>query len=113
MTIHVVFVDDEPDICELYADFFESETVRVTTFTDPVEALAFLQKTPVDTCIIDYRMPHMDGLQLRAELPDKLPCYLISGELELECPPGFVGCFQKPVRLEDLESIIDSLNRIQ
>lgn len=105
----VVFVDDEVDIAELYEELFSSETVHVTAFTDPTAAIAYFDTTAVDVCFIDYRMPVMNGLELREKLPDGPSYYLITGELDMECPASFADKFSKPLNFEDVEQMLESL----
>jgi CheY-like chemotaxis protein len=59
----VVVVDDNELFCSKMAHFFEErygDTVKVTTFTDPLKGLAGLQ-TDVDLLIVDLEMPMIDG----------------------------------------------------
>jgi DNA-binding NtrC family response regulator len=109
MTTEVVFIDDEEDICELYLEFFDDDALHVTTFTNPSEAVSFMSANTVHVCFIDYRMPGMNGIDLREQLPDDVDYYLVTGELDLDCPEGFVGKFTKPFRLEELEKILETL----
>ncbi len=108
MTLKLVFVDDEEELGELYEEYFVDVGHEVVTFADPLEAEAYLNNNPVDLCFIDYRMPVIDGLELRTRIPATLHCYLLSGELELDCPQGFEGKLQKPIRIEQIEAIIDA-----
>ena len=105
----VVFVDDEPDIVELYEELFTSGTISVAVFTEPTAAIEHFSQQAVDVCFIDYRMPVMNGIELRAHLPDGPRYYLITGELDMECPEGFANKFSKPLNFEDIEAMLESL----
>lgn len=109
MMKRVVFVDDEPDIVELYEELFTSDTISVTVFTEPTAAIEHFLQQAVDVCFIDYRMPVMNGTELRTHLPDGPRYYLITGELDMECPEGFTDKFSKPLNFEDVETMLESL----
>lgn len=81
MTARVVYVDDEAPLCRAFQLLLRSVPVEVTTFTDPVAALAHLEANPAALIFCDYRMPRMNGLQLLAALPGETPFYMVSGDL--------------------------------
>jgi len=83
--IHVLHVDDEPDIAEMTADYLERAEpgMRVTTATRSRDALEYLGETHIDCVVSDYDMPDMDGIELltavRADYPD-VPFILYTGK---------------------------------
>jgi CheY-like chemotaxis protein len=105
----VVFVDDEADIVELYEELFAGDTIAVTVFTQPTAAIEHFAQHAVDVCFIDFRMPVMNGIELRSHLPDGPRYYLITGELDMDCPEGFTDKFSKPLDFEDVENMLASL----
>ena len=59
---HVLFVDDDPDVCEVIEELLELRGVRVTTAGDGEEALQLmLESITPDVIIADIEMPNMDG----------------------------------------------------
>lgn len=106
MATQVVFIDDEPDIVELYEELFDAEGVQVTTFTEPALAIAHFEQQSVDLCFIDYRMPGMSGIELRQQLPEGPRYFLITGELDMLCPEGFEEKFAKPLDFAAIEQIL-------
>lgn len=64
--IRCVIVDDEYGAVEILAAYAEKvpwlEVVK--TFTDPLEALHFLDEHPVDLLILDINMPDFSGMHL-------------------------------------------------
>jgi CheY-like chemotaxis protein len=56
-------IDDEPAILRLFERFL-SEQYDVRTFADPADALAALGREQPEGLIVDYRMPHMNGVEL-------------------------------------------------
>ncbi|WP_026376548.1 response regulator [Aestuariibacter salexigens] len=109
MTCDVVFIDDEPDLCELYSEFFSSENINVHTFTEPMEALNFLSDREIACCFIDYRMPGINGIDLRARIGNHIDCYLITGELDLGCPEHFAGLLTKPINFVQLQQLLEDI----
>ena len=61
----IVIVDDRATNCHIFGRLAATidKDVDVLTFTDPVEALAWLRDNPSDLIFTDYRMPGMDGAE--------------------------------------------------
>ncbi len=78
-----MIVDDEEIVLTSLQSLLRLDTdYRVVTFRSPVEALAELQKHPVDAVISDFLMPQMNGLQFLAEvkrLYPSVPRILLTG----------------------------------
>jgi CheY-like chemotaxis protein len=74
MTFSVLVVDDEPSIRENLSAYLEDEGMQVETVLSCEEAMERLQAgARFDACIMDIRLPGMDGnsamLALRALAP--------------------------------------------
>ncbi|MBN4059147.1 response regulator [Endomicrobium sp. AH-315-J14] len=70
----IVVVDDEELITNTLSNFlFVELEVDPITFNDPVKALAYIQKEPIDLIISDFLMPQLDGIQLLAGARDAAP----------------------------------------
>jgi DNA-binding NtrC family response regulator len=61
---HILVVDDEAGFRALLRDILEGAGHGVTEARDGAEALAFLERTPVDLVLTDRQMPKIDGLEL-------------------------------------------------
>jgi len=62
---HIVLVDDEAMVLDTLRTFLELETeYKVTSFTDPAEAIAFGEKNEVDLVVSDFLMPQINGIVL-------------------------------------------------
>jgi response regulator RpfG family c-di-GMP phosphodiesterase len=60
----VVIVDDEEMVVTSLRALLQLETENdVYGFTDPAEAVKFVESNPVDVCVSDYLMPGMNGIQ--------------------------------------------------
>jgi PAS domain S-box-containing protein len=84
-TVHVLHVDDEPDLTELTATVLEREDdrFRVETATSASNGLDRIEETVPDCIVSDYNMPRMDGIEflrrVREDHPD-LPFILYTGK---------------------------------
>lgn len=85
--VHVLLVEDEPLIAELFAETLIGDGHEVEVARDGQEALASFGEAeaaghPYDIVVTDVRMPRMDGVtltnRLRADHPD-LPVVVVSG----------------------------------
>ncbi|MEL6718269.1 MAG: LytTR family DNA-binding domain-containing protein [Bacteroidota bacterium] len=64
--IKCLIIDDEPLAIQLLADYVQkSQDVElVDTFSNPIEALHFLNENEVDLLFLDIQMPELTGIQL-------------------------------------------------
>jgi CheY-like chemotaxis protein len=80
---HLLIVDDEPDLREIFAAWFRNLGCNVTEASDGVEALEALAKGSFDAIISDVGMPKLDGIQLMKRIQTSGPhtpvLVLISG----------------------------------
>ena len=82
--IHVLYVDDEPDLLELGKTFLEKAgDLLVDTAISAQQALTMLECSPYDAIISDFQMPEMDGISflkhVRAQ-PNEIPFILFTGK---------------------------------
>ncbi|MBL4708078.1 MAG: response regulator transcription factor [Flavobacteriales bacterium] len=69
--ITCIIVDDEPlagSLLSSYAEKLGYLTV-LKSFTNPIEALSFLQSNTVDLLFLDIQMPELNGIQLAKLVP--------------------------------------------
>lgn len=69
--VHVLFIDDEPDLLNLGKSFLEAAGFIVTTALGVSEALILLENATFDAIVSDYFMPEMDGIELLTILKSK------------------------------------------
>ncbi len=67
-TSRVLVVDDEPMVREVVGRYLERDGHTVTTAADGATALAMLEASGADLVILDVRLPHVNGLDVLAEL---------------------------------------------
>ncbi|MBU1418917.1 MAG: PAS domain S-box protein [Proteobacteria bacterium] len=75
---HILFIDDEIPIIDLATKIFSRYGYRISTFSDPIQALECFKAEPdhYDLLVTDMSMPYMTGdtlaqkvLQIRPDLP--------------------------------------------
>src|SRR4051794_1676676 len=76
--MNILVVDDRPVNLKLLRFILESEGHAVCEAADGIEALAILDREPVDVIISDILMPRMDGYRL---------CYEVRKNQRLESLP--------------------------
>jgi hypothetical protein len=117
----ILIVEDEDLLREGVQEFLEMHDYTVVGAGDGLEALQWLEETPIDLVITDLVMPKMDGVdfvaRLRTTHPD-LPVIVVSGSsnaviaryglksLEI---PGANACISKPFKTADLLAKIREL----
>lgn len=68
---HILVVDDEKHICELYRGELEDEGYAVTVANSGQEALVQVEKNAPDLIVLDIQMPGMDGIETLEKLLGK------------------------------------------
>lgn len=107
MPFKIYYVDDEPELLEIFTDCFTSPKLSISTFTDPKHAIRAIHQSPPDLLILDYRMPDMTGDQLAQSVDQSIPKVMITGDLEVVPKAEFLKIFRKPYSLVELKELID------
>ena len=68
MDIHILVVDDEPEIADLVGVYLRSEGFTVHTCGTAREALEALERQTMDLAILDVMLPDKSGFELCGEL---------------------------------------------
>ena len=113
----ILVVDDEPNICAVFADALLRHNYHVRTCTSGAEAIQVASNASFDVVFIDIMMPGMNGLQVLKVLRERLPkatFIMITGYADSKLVEGSLDsgaflCLSKPVRLEDIVSLLEDL----
>ena len=111
LVLKVVYIDDEVDLCELFADEFSNEQIQISTYWDPQLAIAAINKEPPDVLFIDYRMPATTGTKVAATISVSIPKVLITGDLNIASEYDFEAVLYKPIVPKDVQAILDKYLR--
>lgn len=78
----ICILDDDPDVLQSLQFLLEAHGFTVRTFGAAIALLTYIDPDDVDCLVIDYKMPHMDGLDVAVRLRRRnivTPIILITG----------------------------------
>jgi DNA-binding NtrC family response regulator len=110
----LLFVDDEPHVISAFKRVFHQEPYECYFALDGLEAMKIMAETSINTAIIDYMMPGMDGLTLLKKIREnfsKTRVFLLTGrggvkEAVKAIKFGAVDFLEKPYESESLKAKI-------
>lgn len=108
MPLKVMYLDDEPLLCEMFVDNFASLEVSIQTFTDPELAIKAINEENPDLVFLDYRLPQTTGRDVALRLNQAIPKVLVTGDLTVNAIKNFVKVFHKPYDFAEMEALIQS-----
>jgi CheY-like chemotaxis protein/two-component sensor histidine kinase len=113
---HILVVDDEPPIAELFQSALEGPGYTVTVRVSSLDALEAFRENPdmFDMVVSDMSMPHMTGDQLAHEIRrirPKMPIVICTGfseriNKEKAEESGVNGFLLKPVVISEMADVI-------
>src|SRR5215216_1109742 len=62
--IRILLVDDEPDTCMSYQMVLQNAGYECNSYTDSVKALKEFRPNYYDLCLLDIKMPMLNGFEL-------------------------------------------------
>ena len=112
---HLLLVDDEPGIREMYGRLLSRAGHRVSVAANGLQALEVLRNDLADVMITDIRMPGMDGLELvrKARAVDpRLKVIIITAHANVDSAIeavtlGAFGYIRKPFSKQQLADALD------
>ena len=116
---NVLLVDDEGEFLDTLVKRIQKRNVNATGVNSGEEALAFLEKSPVDVVVLDVRMPGMDGIETLRALKRQYPLtevIMLTGHASLEVAIegmelGAFDYLMKPVEIDDLLYKLQDANK--
>ena len=118
----VVAVDDEPFNLELIKALSVKIYPNMVTFTEPSEALSFIALNPVDILLVDYMMPHINGIDLMQKVhaidPEILTIMITAAgdddKIKLKAlNQGAIDFLKKPVNAAEYRARMANVARIK
>jgi DNA-binding response OmpR family regulator len=107
----ILIVDDEPDIVTSLKIGLQDNGFMVDTFEDPNLALSNFKSNVYDLCLLDVKMPKINGFELYEklkEIDDKVKaCFITAHEVYYESlkeifPDMDCDCYVKPIKIDEL-----------
>ncbi len=108
--VRVLLADDDPFFCEVFQKALALQGWDVEVAGDGQQALDMLCKHPYDVAVLDFKMPHLDGLEvLRAVREERVRTAILIltgyGDEEMSFQAGRMGAqkfLNKPILPLDL-----------
>ncbi len=120
-SLEVLVAEDNAVNARLMRGLLERWSHRVTVVNDGEAALEALEERSFDLALIDLQMPKVDGLQVvwevrRREKEDggytpliAVTAHALKADRERCLRAGFDGYITKPIRVDDLHSVVDNV----
>jgi CheY-like chemotaxis protein len=118
---HILFVDDDAQICDSQKKAIELLGHTVTAIQDSRAAEEVFSKNPgqFDVVILDLNMPQLNGFELAeriVKIRADIPIILTTGFADLIDPQkieelGFYSLILKPYKIDDISSLIADILR--
>lgn len=112
----ILYIDDEEDLLDLAASFFEEENFKIDTCSNSQKAIELIRAHHYDLVISDARMPTGNGYELmrlvKSEGYYKGKVVVVTGDIETihyENHEGIDLVLFKPIKFEDL---IENVKRL-
>ena len=110
----ILCVDDEPHVVTLKCAILERAGHTATASTTARDAVSKLQNAPFDAVVTDWRLGDSDGRPVveAAKRQSSMPVVVVSGYVAeaFQAPEPQADLYlEKPVRPEDLVSIVNKL----
>lgn len=109
MLFNIIYLDDEPDLCEIFSDEFSAKDIAIITYTSADTAIKAANQNHPDLIFIDYRLPLTNGDEVALAMPPHIPKYLVTGEQNVETKYKFSGVLGKPLDRKKISEVIRNL----
>jgi CheY-like chemotaxis protein len=118
VTKSILVVDDNPENLKLVMMILASTGYALTTASDAVEALRFVEQSAPDLILLDLQLPGMDGLELTRRLRSRIEtqtipivavtAYAMKGDELKARNAGCNGYMVKPIDKRTLRALVKS-----
>ncbi|WP_026730128.1 LytR/AlgR family response regulator transcription factor [Flavobacterium denitrificans] len=114
MKIKCVLIDDEPLAVKVLQNYFANfpDFEVVATFNNSLEALDFLNSTPVDAVFLDINMPMMTGFELISLIENKTKVIITTAFREFAAESYDLDVLDYLVKPIPLPRFIKCINKI-
>ncbi|MEO8534087.1 MAG: LytTR family DNA-binding domain-containing protein [Flavobacterium sp.] len=114
MKIKCVLIDDEPLAIKVLQNYFNnfSDFEVIGTFNNSLEALDFINSTPVDAVFLDINMPMMTGFELISLIENKTKVIITTAFREFAAESYDLDVLDYLVKPIPLPRFIKCINKI-
>jgi CheY-like chemotaxis protein len=106
----MLFVDDDDASRNIIKTLLKSRGINITIAEDGMKAIIAFKEKPFDVVMMDYKMPHMDGIQAASAIrkidKNNTPIFAITGNIDL-IPPDKVDLFDEICDKKDMLSFVE------
>jgi len=111
----ILYVDDEVSALKVLSAIIKKAGFDVITASTAEEAISLLKKTEVNSIILDYRLPGMDGIDMLKWLKQegiKVPTVMLTayGTIEKAVEAMKLGAYHYLIKPVDPELLINVIN---
>ena len=111
----ILVVDDEQNLTLLLESILESKGYEVETANSGLEAIEKAQKKTFDICLLDIRMPGMNGVEVFLKIKEISPltrvimmtAYAVEDLIEIALNEGAYTCVHKPFDIDDILRLVE------
>jgi len=112
---HILLVDDDPEISQAVANYFDPADYKFHTLADGDQVLEVLPRVNPDLVLLDVHLPSVSGLEVLKEIKGsdpQLPVIIVSGKISTDNATEAMreGAFEyltKPFRLDKLQEVVE------
>lgn len=112
--IRVLIVDDEEQLAKAFRTKLSKEGYAVSIAATGGDAVALVKQQPFDVCVLDIRLPDVDGvrlLEILKETEPTLEIIMLTGHASIDTAiqsmkHGAYDYLSKPCKLSELSSVI-------
>jgi len=107
-SITVFYLDDEAELAELFRDLFSTDQITIRSFSKVQDFYLGLKNERPDVIFLDFRLPGITGDIIALELNNKIPKYLVTGELSVKTEYAFNKVLSKPFIISEIEEVFQN-----
>lgn len=106
MPLNVLYLDDEPELCELFAEEYASKDIEIKALSDVAQAMDIANSSWPHLIFLDYRLPGTTGDKIARKMPDGIPKFLVTGEIALQTDYSFERILRKPTDPGEITAVL-------
>ena len=111
----ILIVEDDPELCVLYADELEAEGYRSNTVKNGKEAVEAVSQDTPDLIIMDINLPKMDGIEAMWNIlsnDNKIPIIINTAYSEYRDNFMTWGAEAYVVKSSDLTALKETIRKV-